>query len=50
MVDTAPDLYQKGDFSPEKRMKGIFVYVLKNMLTLAKMQCSDPVIGPSTAT
>ena len=33
-----PELCQKGDFSPEIRMKGIFVYALECMLTLDKMQ------------
>ena len=33
----APELCHKGDFSPNKRMKGMFVYVLEFMLTLAKM-------------
>ena len=37
IVNTARELCQKGDFSPEKRMKGIFVYVLEFMLTLDKM-------------
>ena len=37
-VDTAPDLCQKGDFSPLKMMKGIFVHVLEFMPTLGKMQ------------
>ena len=38
MVDTAHELYQKVDFSPEKKMKGILVYVLESMLTLELMQ------------
>ena len=33
LVDTAPNLCQKDDFFPEKRMEGIFVYVLEYMLT-----------------
>ena len=37
LVDTAPELCQKGDIFPEKRMEGIFVYVLKYMLTLASL-------------
>ena len=36
IVDTTPDLHQKGDFSPAKRMKGIFVYVVEIRLPLAK--------------
>ena len=38
MWDTVLESCEKGDFSPEKRMKGIFAYVLDIMLTLAKMQ------------
>ena len=37
LVDTAPELCQKGDIFPEKRMEGIFVYVLKYMLTLVSL-------------
>ena len=37
-VATESELCQKCDFSPEKRMKGIFIYVLEFMLTLAKLQ------------
>ena len=33
-----PELCQKGAFSPEIRMKGIFVYVPEFKLTLDKMQ------------
>ena len=38
IVDAAPELCQKGDFSPEKSMKGIFAYVLELMFTLDKIQ------------
>ena len=38
IVDTTPELCQKDEFSLEKRMKCIFVYVLGFMLTLDKMQ------------
>ena len=37
LVDTAPELCQKGDFFPEKRMEGIFGYVLEYMLTLVSL-------------
>ena len=41
VVNTAPELHQKGNLSPEKKMKGIFVYVLEFMLALAKMQTNN---------
>ena len=41
IVDTAPELCQKGDFSPEKKDEDIFVNVLKFMVTLASMQESS---------
>ena len=34
IVDTAPELCQNGDISPEKRVKCSFVYVMVFMLTL----------------
>ena len=37
LVDTAPELCQKGDIFLEKRMEGIFVYVLEYMLTLVSL-------------
>ena len=36
------------DFFPEKRMKGIFVYVLEVMLTLDKMQNTSPLTCTSS--
>ena len=36
-----PELCQRGDFSQEKKVKGIFVYVLEFILTLAKMQSNS---------
>ena len=38
LVDTAPELCQKGIFFLKKRLKGIFVCVLEFMLTLDRMQ------------
>ena len=32
------------DFFPEKRMKGIFAYVLEFMLTFDKMQNTNPLM------
>ena len=54
IVDTAPELCHKCDFFfpefffPEKRMKGIFVYVLEFMLTLDKMQNTSPLVCTSS--
>ena len=41
---TAPELFQDCDFFLEKRMKEIFAYVLKVMLTFHKMQNTNPLM------
>ena len=37
LVDTAPELCQKGDIFSKKRMEAIFVCVLDYMLTLVSL-------------
>ena len=41
---TAPELCQKCDFFLKKRMKEIFAYVLQFMLTIDKMQNTNPLM------
>ena len=41
IANAAHELCHKGDFSPDERMKGIFVYVQDFMLTLFNMQSNS---------